>query len=266
MDYKKTILKTILITFSVLVVLTCIVTGLMFSVFTKATADIVYDLGNDKLASKLYYKTYEKTGQIENIYKALNIEIKLGNNENIVDYYIKYLNDDEYEEFGLLLILRNENTKVGVLEKSSILNEDNYLENNYIKALVGIGETQQAFDRAVSQFEISRDISLKKQGVYALGYFVNDKEKFAETYGTMENTLIEEMQGYFGELVVFFTSLQDDNLSGNERAYLVALGNRIINVGRDINTLYSDDTSMSEAIYNNREKMTSINDAIKGLL
>lgn len=266
MNYKKTILKTILYTLLVLVCLTAVAVGLMFGVFTSTTANIVYDLGCDELASKLYYQSYEKKGNIEWLYKALNIEIKLGNNENIVDFYNKYLSDDEYEEFAISLVLRNENAKVGVLEKSSILNEENYLENNYIRALVSTGDRNIAFDRAVIKFEESRDISLQYQGVYALGNFVSDKEKFAQVYNEMENTLIVEMQEYFGELVVFFNGLKEDNLSGNERAYLVALGNRIINLGKDINSIYSGDTSMSVAISENLEKMNDVNDVIKGLL
>lgn len=270
MDYKKSILKTILITFAVLIALTGIVTGLMFCVFTKATADIVYDLGNDKLASKLYYKSYKKSGDIECIYRALNIEIKFMNNNTTVEYFECFESDDEYDEFMKALKKRNENASVGILEKSTLLFEDNYLENNYINALCGIGDTQKekALDRAVAQFKESKEKTfvLGDIGLYTLSSFILDDDVFDIVYDGFDNTLIEEMQEYFGGLCFELNKIDVGELTDLEKAYFVAIGNRVITIGQDINSRYDGHNDFDVLKEENVQKMVDINQIIKGLI
>lgn len=270
MDYKKTILKTILITFAVLIALTAIVTGLMFGVFTRTTAGIAYDLGNDKLASQLYYKSYKKSGDIECIYKALNIEIKYMNNNTTAEYYEYFESDDEYEEFMKALKVRNENANVGVLEKSSLLFEDNYLENNYIIALVGIGEVQKAkaFDRALDQFKESKEktFMLDDIGLYTLGSFILDDGVFDRVYTGFEKTLIEEVQEYFDGLCAKLNVIGFSQLTDIQKAYTIAIGNRVISIGKDINSIYDGKDDLNELKEGNSQKMVAINEIIKGLL
>lgn len=270
MDYKKTILKTILITFVVLIALTGILTGLMFGVFTKTTAGIAYDLGNDKLASKLYYKSYKKSGDIECIYRALNIEIKFMNNDTTAEYFEYFESDDEYEEFMNALKKRNENANAGILEKSSLLFEDNYLENNYINALCGIGDTQKekALDRAIAQFKESKEktFALGDIGLYTLSSFILDDDVFDKVYEGFEKTLIEEMQEYFDGLCAKLNSIDSSELTDLEKAYTIAIGNRIITIGKDINSRYDGFSELDKLKAENIQKMKDINQIIKGLI
>lgn len=269
-DYKKTILKTILITFAILIALTAIVTGLMFGVFTKTTAGMAYDLGNDELASKLYYKSYKKSGDIECIYRALNIEIKYINNNTIVEYYEYFESDDEYEEFMKALKKRNENAKVGILEKSSLLYEDNYLENKYIMALMGIGGTkkEKALNRAIDGFKdsVNSALMLDDLGVYTLSAFILEDDVFDKVYEGFENTLIEEVQAYFNKLYNVITNVECGELPDLEKAYAIAMCNRIITIGQDINSRYEGISDKDELKNDNIAKMTAVNDIIKGLL
>lgn len=242
----------------------------MFGVFTRTTAGIAYDLGNDKLASQLYYKSYKKSGDIECIYRALNIEIKYMNNNTTAEYYEYFESDDEYEEFMKALKVRNENANVGVLEKSSLLFEDNYLENNYIIALAGIGDTQKekALNRAVERFKdsVNSAIMLDDLGVYALGAFILEDDVFDKTYDGFTKPLIEEMQLYFDKLYNVITNVKCEELPDIEKAYAIAMCNRIITIGQDINSRYEGISEKDELKNGNIAKMTAVNDIIKGLL
>ena len=70
------------------------------------------------------------------------------------------------------------------------------------------------------------------------------------------------MKEYFELSVNLFNENKDtsDNL---EKAYLISLGNRVIQVGQNINAICSDDESL---IASNNQKMQDINDCIKGIL
>ena len=73
------------------------------------------------------------------------------------------------------------------------------------------------------------------------------------------------LQKYFDNIVEEFRDNKNttDNLS---RAYLIALGNRIINVGQDINILYGDNSNYSSIKNVNVNTMIEVNEVIKGLL
>lgn len=257
---------TILYTILALIGVSVITSLLMFFVFTKTTADLMYNIGSDNIASKLYYKTYEKTGGIEYCYKALNISISQGNNEKVVHYYKILIEDDEYSDFINSLRVHNEQLNIGVLEKSSLLNEENFLVNKYVRALIELGDIDAGIEIAVDNFATHNQWTLKNQGVYALGDFVaNNSQIFNQKYDVLEDELIVEMQKYFENSYEIFVANQ--NVDSNiDKAYLLALGNRIINVGQDINMLYGSDVGSADLKENNFNVMTEVNEVIKGLI
>ena len=51
-----------------------------------------------------------------------------------------------------------------------------------------------------------------------------------------------------------------------EKSYLIALGNRIITVGQNINTIYQVNNTNVGLVTSNLASMTNINDVIKGLV
>ena len=266
MNYKRTILMTTLYTMLVLIGITIIASLLMFFVFTKTTADLMYNIGSDKIASKLYYKTYEKTGDIEYCYKALNISISQGYNEKIVGYYEVLIVDDEYADFINSLRSHNEKLDIGLLEKSSLLNEENFLINKYVKALIELGKEGDALVIAVDNFVSYNQWTFKNQGVYALsGFVANNSHIFDDNYDGLDGELIEEMQEYFNNTYEIFVANKNED-SSIDKAYLLALGNRIINVGQDINALYGNDASVSALKESNVIIMIEVNQIIKGLI
>ena len=262
-DYKKTILRTSLWTLLILFVLSVMLWLVMFFIFPKTLGDFCYSLGAENMAANLYYKDYERTNDIISVYKSLNIEIKLRDNDKIIKYYVEFTEDEEYSEFIELYKVRNEQLNIGILEKSTMLNEDNYLSNHYISALISTGQTNKAFNLAIGLFKNYNEFTLTEQGVYAFKHFIEsqDFDRVPEGYSKSLKLSIQE---YFENCVNLFNT-KIDTTDVIEKAYLMALGNRIIEVGQNINTLHltSEDTLQVES---NTMLMTEINTKIKGLL
>ena len=69
------------------------------------------------------------------------------------------------------------------------------------------------------------------------------------------------LQNYFDELVDLFNNT--DPLNDVEKSYLVRLGNRIITIGTDVNTLIATN---SEKVSENADKIIAVNNKIMGLM
>ena len=169
MDVRKSIVKTIWLTILTMILLTIIACVVFVFVFTRQCANFMYDIGCNNIASILYYKSYEDKGDIGDCYKALNISISLGDNEKIVKYYEDFVADDEYEAFMTASLQNSEKLDISVLEKSAILNDRNYLVNNYVKALNETEQVEKAKEIALAEFKLYNSFTFKEQGVYALG-------------------------------------------------------------------------------------------------
>lgn len=260
-NYKSTILKTILWTLLVLFLITVALWLTMFFLFPRTLGDFCYSLGIDNMSANLYYKEYEKSGEVASLYKALNIEIKCKDNEKIIKYYVEFTEHDNYTDFMSSYKSYNEKLNVGILEKSSLLNEENYLANQYIIALINSGKIDEAFSIALDYFKDYKSFTLKNQGIYVFNRFLTSQD-FDRCPAGYTDTIINSMQDYFDDCCQLFN--YNINSSDNlEKAYLLALGNRIIEVGQNINQLYVDSDLKEEL---NSNAMLDINEKIKGLI
>lgn len=262
-NYKKTILSTIALTLTVLVVISLIVFCLMYFVFTKSFADFCYSLGSKNFASNLYYKVYEKNDDIYYCYRALNIKIVLDKVNDVVKYYKEFESDNEYSDFMDYLNKKNEQVSASLIEKSVLLNEDNYLKRNFIKALIDTNRVSEAFDYSIEYFSEYDNFDFFNQGAYTLNYFVSSSEKFDVIYDKYDVKLVAAMQNYFDNSYLIFDEKKDCTLD-LEKSYLIALGNRLIQVGEDLNKLYNE--LGGDSVSKNNEVMTSINDTLKGVI
>ena len=266
-NYKKSILITIMCTLLSLIVVLGIVVLLMVFVFSGSFGNFMYDMGCDSWASALYYRQYQKSGDIMYCYKALNLRISLNDSEEVVAYYEDLIEDDEYSDFLKASRQNVEGMDVGILAKSSMLFEENYLVNNYVKALVSLGEIDKAWEVATTEFASIESVQLKDQGVYSLSWLVgcHDYSQFNSIHGEMDDILINKMQVYFDNAYDCFES--NKVVSGDlDKAYLMALGNRIISVGQDIKKVCAELNINDEAVSNNVDKMISVNNVIKELI
>lgn len=267
MDARKSIIKSIWLTLLTMIILTIVAGVVLVFVFTKQAADFMYDIGCNNIASILYFKAYEDDGGIDNCYRALNIKITLGESDKVIEYYEKLIEDEKFNEFITSHIQNREKMDISVLEKSAILNERNYLVNSYVKALNATEQVEKAEQVALAEFMQKDSFDFKSQGVYSLGQFV-DMEKwdlFSLQHNGYDNSLIVEMQTYFDSLVEMFDHYKAVE-SNTDRAYLVSLGNRLIDVGQDINAVYTASSTEDELISTNVSKMLIVNNVIKGII
>lgn len=263
-DYKKIILKTVLWTLTSLIVVSAIFVCIMIFAFPKNMGDFAYSLGLNNLASNMYQKTYEKEKNIYYCYKSLNIEIKNGNNKKIVTIYEKFTNDDDYSNFMTELKKHNEQIKSGILEKSTLLSEENYLVNSYVKALINLGDEQKAYSVALDKFKDYSEYTFKNQGVYALQYFAKLQgfDNFDLIQADFDDTLINSIKDYFQKSLEIFEE-NKTLLESLDKAYLISLGNRIIVVGQNIKEICNEDLELIENI---NQKLESVNNTIKEIL
>ena len=242
---------------------TVILWFVMFWCFPKTLGNFCYSIGVENMSANLYYKDYSRSGDIVSVYKALNIEIKCKDYDKIVLYYEDFVSDDEYSEFMQSMKAHNEQLNIGILEKSTLLNEENFLSKQYVSALIALEKTNEAFDICLDKFKNYNEFSFKEQGEYLFGMFV-DSEDFNRMPAGYSKTIIDSIQEYFDNCVVIFANNEHLN-SSVDKAYLMTLGNRIIEVGQNINKFYKSSNN-HELINLNNQKMLDINEKIKGLL
>ena len=240
---------------------------IMICAFTKTTANFVYDLGLDRWASQLYYNVYEKRGDLACGYKSLNISIQLRDNSNIVTKYEKLIADEDFGQLIDNIVKSNENLNIGVLEKSALIVEEDYLRDNYILALKNIGRVDDSFRLALEDFRENYTLTNRDLGLYSLNFFLegNGFNRFDDVYDGFDSVLIVEMQEYFDNIVNLFIENKDVNQS-IDRAYLVALADRIMIVGQDINAIYAHNDSNEDRVDDNIVKMTEVNNIVKGII
>lgn len=263
-NYKKIILRTTLWTLTSLVLATAILVCVMVFAFPQKMGDFAYSLGMNNLSAGMYKKAYEKDGNIAYAYKALNLEIKQNNYKKVVEVYELFENDKNYEDFMTALKVHNENVDAGLLEKSTLLSEENYLVNSYVRALINIGEEQRGFQISLDYLMSLENMDFKNQGVYSMHQFVGKQgfDDFDIEPAGFEKSLIDTIKDYYNLSLNIF----DANKSCEtqlDKAYLISLGNRIILVGQNIKTICSDDATTVSSI---DEQLTQVNDAIKEVL
>lgn len=262
-NYKKIILTTVLWTITSLVILTALIVFIMVFAFPKNLGNFFHSLGCENLASSMYMRVYEKDDDISYCYKALNIEISCEHNAKIIKLYETFTSDENYKDFISQLKEHNEKLNVNKLEKSSLLNEENYLTNKYIKALINSNETRKAYNLAIENFKAYKNFSLKNQGVYSLNHFINldGYNNFNANVGGFDSSLIDAMKDYFNRSISIFEegkSLKSDL----DYAYMISLGNRIIQVGQNINSIIDSNEEKEQ----NNLKMESVNNYIKEIV
>ena len=263
-NYKKVILRTTLWTLTSLVLATAIFVCVMVFAFPQKMGDFAYSLGMNNLSAGMYQKAYEKDGNIAYAYKALNLQIKQKNYKKVVEVYDLFEKDQDYDDFMTQLKAHNEKVTAGLLEKSTLLSEENFVVNSYVRALINVGEEQKAYQISINNLKALQYASFKDQGVYSMYQFVGKQgfDDFDFEPAGFEKSLIETIKDYYNSSLNIF----DENKvceSQLDKAYLISLGNRIILVGQNIKKICSSDTAIVSSI---EEQLTNVNNVLKEVL
>lgn len=269
---KSSILKTSLITIVYFVALIVIVFWFMCIVSPIVMGNFLNDLQLTNYASNLYFREYNNSKNIGYLYKSLNLDIKQNNYRGIIEKYDMLSCDDNYQTLLDNLKQNALNSNSNLLIKSSILNEETNLFNHYLSSKIIIGDGY-AFDIALDEFSNYSSSTLENNGIYLFDLFITqnssalDYNRFEYVYPKyFSNNLRKEINYYFVHLEdLFLNKYNEGNLSINEKAYLIATGNRIITVGNNLKVLNSVLTDGTSNILLT-DKMNNINNKIVELL
>lgn len=252
-------------------IITCIVISLVIIVgglwllyafaLPGRLANFAYNINMESYALKLYMRDYDKNKDVNSLYMALNIEIKHNNSDGIVEKYETFSNLAVYYDFVKKVDEDNLKLDEQPIVKASLLNEDNYLKNRYIKALVDLKKNDKAFDYAVSVL-MNLEPTSTDLGNYVFGSFCDKEvvETFVEDFnvaigGYDNRPLINVIESYFDKLDAEF-----ENYLNFDKTYVYAMGNRIMEVGADLLELYKSDklggSRDSEHVTSVMEKVT----------
>lgn len=206
--------------------------------FPSKLADFAYNINLNGYALKLYERDYNKNKDINSLYMALNIEIKRENSEGIVEKYEEFKQLSYYNDFVKNVDAENLKIEEKPIVKASLLNEDNYLKNRYIKALVKLNKGEKAFSFAKNDL-LNLNPTFDNLGNYLFGAFCGDNatqyvDDFNASVGAYEdNPLILAIEDYLDKLDTLF-----DGYLTFDKTYSYAIGNRIMEVGGDLLNLY----------------------------
>lgn len=205
--------------------------------FPSKLADFAYNINLNSYALKLYERDYNKNKDINSLYMALNIEIKRENSEGIVEKYEEFKGLSYYNDFVKNVDAENLKIDEKPIVKASLLNEDNYLKNRYIKALVKLDKGEKAFEFAKNDL-LNLNPTFDNLGNYLFGAFCGDATQYVDDFnagvGAYEgDPLILTIEGYLDKLDTLF-----DGYLTFDKTYSYAIGNRIMEVGGDLLNLY----------------------------
>ena len=198
-------------------------------VFPYKLARDMYDLGFNTYAVKLYDRAYEKDkSNIDALYMALNISIKLEDNLKIEEYYEEFSSNENYYTFIEAIDKSNYKKDTGVLIKSTLLSEDNYLKNRYINALINLGKIEEAVHNTTNS--LINDPTVTNIGNYYYANFMKDTLKKENLQFFIDDAILDLMEEYLLKLNTDFK----DTFALDKLPERVCAGNRIITVGYNI--------------------------------
>ena len=264
-NYTPLIIVCIVVTF---LIICSTVWVLLSSLAPAKLAGFVYRLNWNTYAVKLYEKDYKNEGNIDSLYMALNISIKLGNDEKVVELYEKFYDHDSYESYIEFVNSENAKTEASPMVKATLLNEDNYLKNSYIQSLINLGQDSKAFKFAVDD-GLNMSPAYNNIGNYLFNNFcksdviVKFYDNFrAPVYG--ENMLVVDMYKYMEAVnTLFLANFQNQQLQTESWA----MGNRVLQVGNNVlvvcEKLGIEETDGIQIVEETKKIMDNINQKFK---
>ena len=228
--------------------------------FPYKLARDMYDLGFNPYAVKLYDRAYNQDkDNIDALYMALNISIKLDNSEDVEKYFEEFESNSNYYTYVEAIDETNYVKNATALVKSTLLSEDNYLKNRYVDALIKQNKLEEAI--AYTNNSLISDPTVQNIGNYYYANFMKDTLSSDNLKFFLDNGIVNEMKDYFYDL---HTNFKDTFILENvpER---VCAGNRIITVG--YNMLYLN-TRFESSLITETEKdgITSIIESTKSAI
>ena len=267
---KKTILSTSLVTFGIFAIIIYVALLVISWFFPILIADLSMQVGNKGLACSYYNLDYDKTGDLNSAYKAVSLAINSNQYDKIEKYYVKFEKHEDYLDYIIEINIINSKTTLNDYAKSFILNEDNYLKSNYVKALIKNGKKDQAIKYVIDNFRApyQNNFDLLKfedclkytmtSEVYLFDLLIYDNMSVEDInifnsthndkYGSI---LLKEMYGLSTIYVDIFDKAKDEYKESNLKTYVFMCGNMALKVCENIIQVY--DNAVNKDVTINQE-------------
>lgn len=219
---KRTILSSSLITFGIVLGIVYVTLLVLTWFFPIVIAEMNMQVGNENLASYYYNLDYNKTGNLNSMYKALRYSIDSKNYNNIEKYYAKMEKNEDYSDFILETNILNSKLKINNLAKSFILNEDDYLKSNYVNALLENSKKQKAINYAIDNFRTANPSNFDLTKFEDCLKYTMTSEVYLFNVFVREEMSVEEIK--------IFTSTHNDKYSGSLITEIFALSNIYVDI------------------------------------
>ena len=254
---KKTILSTSFITFGAVVAVLFVVLFVLALFFPVVIADLSLQAGNESWASIYYSLDYDRNDNLDSIYKAVNLAIDEGDSSKIAKYYAKFEKNEDYLDYIDKINILNSKSRLIDYPKSLILNESNFLKQNYVSALFDLGENDKAkkyiidnfrtanpdnFDKldmeTCLKYQMTNEIYLFQELVY-LDMTAGDIEFFNNTHSEKyPQTLLTEMFALSNIYVDIFNTFADSNTNKELNPFVIMCGNMSLEICNDLKIIY----------------------------
>lgn len=233
-NYTPIIIVSIVLTFVLII-------GSVWLIFANlkpaSLGNLAYKLNLNGYALNLYERDYKKNGNIDSLYMALNIAIKLDNDDKVIELFNKFYDNENYVSYMHFVNGENLKQNVNPVIKATLINEDNYLKNCYIQSLLNKHNDQTAFNFALND-GLNMSPEYNQLGNYLFDNFCRKDNidrfysKFLNNYdGASGNILLANIYSYMAEVNDIFCNL---GFSSDNEVYIWSMGNRILQVGKNI--------------------------------
>ena len=242
-NYTWVIVLCIVLTF---VIIVSSVWALCANLVPGKVADVAYKVNLNNYALKLYERDYDKSGDVDSLYMALNISIKTEKDDKVIELFETFYKDDDYKKYINFVNEQNLKLNIKPIVKATLLNEDNSLKNYYIQSLINKGEDTKAFRFALEDSLIVNP-TYENMGNYLFANFCKKEviDRFAINFRNIQNVTT-----LLGEIFNYMIALNDEFLeygfaSNDTEVYSWAMGNRILQVGSNV-LILSEKTGITE--------------------
>ena len=262
----RSIEKQILVVFSKTI---AIVLVLMFatvfyaSIFSpQSMAKFTGSLGMKN--ASLYYSTvqYNRDKNINSLYIVINKSIELKKYKNIEKYCVKLFEKQDYYDFIAYVETKNINDVVNGNSSNidkinlmiSLSNEDMYLKNKYVDALVHRNKVQQAFEFAkndLQSLDSKSTLQSRLHWCYSNLFLLDDLQFWDDN----QRILIEN---YVKNAYSLYNSTNFNDLSGVDSFNYVVLGNTLKRSLNDILKLKDKNVVFDNLSYDEIKSMIKV--------
>ena len=233
-NYTPVIIVSIVLTFVLIV-------GSVWVIFANlqpaTLGNLAYKINLNSYALKLYERDYKKSGNIDSLYMALNIAIKIDDDDKVIALYDKFYANENYMSYMHFVNGENMKENVKPVIKATLINEDNYLKNCYIQSLLDKHNDTTAFNFALND-GLNMSPEYNNLGNYLFDNFCRKDNidrfyfNFVNNYEDNDgNILLANLYLYMSAVDVEFCNMQ---FSTENEVYIWAMGNRILQVGKNI--------------------------------